>query len=279
MWNAGDGVYLTDEVDAWVEGTVTSIGAGAEAGTLRARRSKDGREVTASTSTALKATELKTHGKGKATIMVLPRQLDLVADDGYENMDDMVHFHEAAILANIKRRFARDLIYTRTGPILIALNPFKWLDLYSDKTVARYHKAATNVLPAHCYAVGEDAYQSMCRPNGQDQSLVICGESGAGKTETTKLILQYLSRVSSQKKRLSIGGGEEKSARSINMSIEKRIQESNPVMEAFGNAKTLRNNNSSRFGKVRVCVRRRATKETGVGGGGRGGAVCGGGAE
>lgn len=143
-------------------------------------------------------------------------------------------------MANIKKRFMKDLIYTSTGPILIALNPYKWLDLYNDEITATYHRAGAQgltTLPPHCFATGEATLDCL-KEEGKSSSVIICGESGAGKTETTKLILSYLSRVAS---------------RTQGDAVAQRIMESNPVMEAFGNAKTTRNNNSSRFGKfVRV---------------------------
>ena len=119
------------------------------------------------------------------------------------------------------------------------MNPFKWLPLYTSKHIKLYGSRYGS-LPPHVFAEMETAYQSMQR-NAKSQSLIICGESGAGKTETTKLMLHYLSSVASSDTSSGIG------------IIAERIMKSNPVMEAFGNAKTTRNNNSSRFGKF-ICV-------------------------
>jgi myosin heavy subunit len=88
--------------------------------------------------------------------------------------------NEAEILSNIQLRFRMDNIYTRTGPILIAMNPFKWLPLYGEDVIRQYHNRRYGDMPPHCYAEAEDAYQSM-RATGQPQAVVICGESGAGK--------------------------------------------------------------------------------------------------
>jgi myosin heavy subunit len=134
-------------------------------------------------------------------------------------------------------------------PILIAMNPFKWLPIYGEEMVQQYHAKPYGALPPHCYQEAEDAFQQLQRSGGQNQSVVICGDSGAGKTETTKLMLQYISIVA----RDGQGQGADGST-----TIGERLVQSNPLMEAFGNAKTLRNNNSRwvGFGFVRPsCVR------------------------
>ena len=179
----------------------------------------------------------RNNGKNSTPIIetrqLLPRSIAHTGKNMYDDMDELPDLNEAAILENIRHRFHMDLIYTRTGPILIAMNPFKWLQIYDQKTIQQYHNCQmVNQLPPHCFGIGEQAYRAM--KSGQNsQSLIICGESGAGKTETTKLILRYLSSIA--------GAG--------NIEVSTKIMQSNPLMEAFGNAKTLRNNNSSRFGK------------------------------
>jgi myosin heavy subunit len=167
----------------------------------------------------------------------LPRSDDTSNRAGVENMDDLTQLNEASILSNIRNRFVEDLIYTATGPILIAVNPYKWLDIYNDKVMRQYASGAP--CPPHCFSVAQDALVSVRESRmTTSASIIICGESGSGKTETTKLMLKYISKVSS---------------RSESDEIATRIMESNPIMEAFGNAQTLRNHNSSRFGKfVRV---------------------------
>ena len=167
------------------------------------------------------------------TRQLLPRSIAHHGKNAYDDMDELPDLNEAAILENIRHRFHMDLIYTRTGPILIAMNPFKWLHIYGEDMVQQYHTCSrVESLPPHCFAIGEQAYRAM-KSARHSQSLIICGESGAGKTETTKLILRYLSSIA--------GSG--------NVEVSTKIMQSNPLMEAFGNAKTLRNNNSSRFGK------------------------------
>ena len=167
---------------------------------------------------------------------ILPRETGgSYGREGYDDMDNLPYLHEASVLNNLKHRFQMNLIYTSTGPILIAMNPFKWLDIYGDRVVKKYREAVhLDKVPSHCYRVAERAYRDIF--NGEkNRSIIICGESGAGKTETTKLMLHYFSLLADENQ--------------FDGSVEKRIMDSNPLLEAFGNAKTVRNNNSSRFGK------------------------------
>ncbi|XP_056860126.1 myosin-15-like [Raphanus sativus] len=151
-------------------------------------------------------------------------------------MTKLTYLHEPGVLYNLKRRYVLNDIYTYTGSILIAVNPFKKLPhLYDAYMMEQYKGAPFGELSPHVFAVSEVAYRAMM-DDSRSQSKLVSGESGAGKTETTKLIMQYLTFV----------GGR---AAVDDRSVEQQVLESNPLLEAFGNAKTVRNDNSSRFGK------------------------------
>ena len=141
------------------------------------------------------------------------------------------------IVENLKKRFTADEIYTYIGPVLIACNPFKWLKLYDAEHVKMHENANKVDLPPHIFAIAEGAFRMMITEEDK-QCVIISGESGAGKTEAAKQIMQFISAVSGS------GGND----RAVDQ-LKSIILDSNPVLEAFGNAMTLRNNNSSRFGK------------------------------
>jgi myosin-5 len=185
---------------------------------------------------------------------VLPRNHTEVYHD-IEDLTKLVHLHEPAILQVLRRRFFHGLIYTSTGSILVAMNPFRRLALYSEDIKARYYteggdKEAAEKLPPHVYSVADKAFRTMLSPGREknDQTILVSGESGAGKTETTKLIMNYLAYVSTCRRSLK-ASRVVKAKTDGEPTIHDRVLESNPILEAFGNARTNRNNNSSRFGK------------------------------
>ncbi|KAL5706508.1 Myosin-6 [Ranunculus cassubicifolius] len=152
-------------------------------------------------------------------------------------MTKLAYLHEPGVLQNIRSRYDMNEIYTYTGSILIAVNPFRRLPhLYDSHMMEQYKGADFGELSPHPFAVADAAYRLMIN-GGISQSILVSGESGAGKTESTKMLMRYLAYM----------GGKRESPEG--RSVEKKVLESNPVLEAFGNAKTVRNNNSSRFGK------------------------------
>ncbi|XP_059156810.1 unconventional myosin-XV-like isoform X1 [Physella acuta] len=151
---------------------------------------------------------------------------------GVEDMIGLIDLNEHSILTNLKLRYRKELIYTYTGSILVAVNPYKTFNIYGLDMVKRYEGRALGDLPPHLFAIASVSYSKMIKDT-ENQVLVISGESGAGKTESTKLIMQYLAAVN----------------KSGNNLITEQILEANPLLESFGNAKTIRNDNSSRFGK------------------------------
>ncbi|XP_018045562.1 PREDICTED: unconventional myosin-XV isoform X2 [Atta colombica] len=164
---------------------------------------------------------------------VKPRQ-DL-GQNGVEDMIQLTDLNEASLLWNLKIRYDKELIYTYTGSILVAVNPYKMFDIYGLDQVKLYEGRILGTLPPHLFAVGSSAYSQVTAANNSsaNQVVVISGESGSGKTESTKLVMQYLAAVN----------------RAPNNLVTEQILEATPLLESFGNAKTPRNDNSSRFGK------------------------------
>ncbi|KAL7577734.1 hypothetical protein ACA910_010498 [Epithemia clementina (nom. ined.)] len=167
-----------------------------------------------------------------------------------EDMVDLPFLHEAGILYNLKARHVKSLPYTRTGDIVIAVNPYQWLnDLYKEKVQKQYSQRLVwepsesdprRELPPHVYETSALSYKGLA-VDGMSQSILVSGESGAGKTETVKICMNHIAAVQQ-------GPASESSGKSMNQVVQ-RVVESNPLLEAFGNAKTRRNDNSSRFGK------------------------------
>lgn len=147
---------------------------------------------------------------------------------------DLVHLdslNEGLILHNLKERYQVEQIYTNIGTILVSINPYKRLPLYTFEQIHRYSRKGTRELPPHVYSIADRAYKALVL-EGLDQSILISGESGAGKTEATKQCLNFIAEIAGSAS-----------------NIEQKILNTNPILEAFGNAKTLRNDNSSRFGR------------------------------
>ncbi|XP_068126384.1 unconventional myosin-Ic isoform X3 [Hyperolius riggenbachi] len=141
---------------------------------------------------------------------------------------------EAAFIENLRKRFKENLIYTYIGSVLVSVNPYKELEIYSKQHMERYRGVSFYEVSPHLYAIADNSYRSL-RTERKDQCILISGESGSGKTEASKKVLQYYAVTCPASDQVE--------------TVKDRLLQSNPVLEAFGNAKTLRNDNSSRFGK------------------------------
>uniref|UniRef100_A0A8C2IY09 Myosin, heavy chain b n=1 Tax=Cyprinus carpio TaxID=7962 RepID=A0A8C2IY09_CYPCA len=197
---------------------------------------------------------LKSREGGKVTVQTLcGKTLTVKEDDIFpmnppkfdkiEDMAMMTHLNEATVLYNLKERYAAWMIYTYSGLFCVTVNPYKWLPVYDAKVVAGYRGKKRVEAPPHIFSISDNAYQFMLTDR-ENQSILITGESGAGKTVNTKRVIQYFATiaVSGQKKTDATPG-------KMQGSLEDQIIAANPLLEAYGNAKTVRNDNSSRFGK------------------------------
>ena len=162
-----------------------------------------------------------------------------LGQNGVEDMVSLSDLNEASVLWNLRIRYDNQHIYTYVGSLLVAVNPLRMFDIYGLDHVNKYDGQILGTLPPHLFAVGAAAYHRLLSKNGQSQVLLMTGESGAGKTESAKLITQYLAAVNK--------------SQSSNL-ITEQILEALPMLESFGNAKTIRNDNSSRFGKFLQIV-------------------------
>ncbi|KAJ8759449.1 hypothetical protein K2173_006986 [Erythroxylum novogranatense] len=208
----GSHVWVEDLELAWIDGCVTKI---------------NGKDVQVDTSTGKKVTANLSK--------IYPKDVE-APPGGVDDMTKLSYLHEPGVLQNLKARYELNEIYTYTGNILIAINPFQRLPhIYDAHMMQQYKGAPFGELSPHVFAVADVAYRAMVN-EVKSNSILVSGESGAGKTETTKMLMRYLA---------FLGGRSGTEGRTV----EQQVLESNPVLEAFGNAKTVRNNNSSRFGK------------------------------
>ncbi|XP_061074920.1 myosin heavy chain, fast skeletal muscle-like [Conger conger] len=192
---------------------------------------------------------------GKATVETLEghQKLTVKEDDihpmnppKYDKIEDMAmmtHLNEPCVLYNLKERYAAWMIYTYSGLFCVTVNPYKWLPVYDSVVVEAYRGKKRIEAPPHIFSISDNAYQFMLTDR-ENQSVLITGESGAGKTVNTKRVIQYFATI-------AVAGGKkaEQSASKMQGSLEDQIIAANPLLEAYGNAKTVRNDNSSRFGK------------------------------
>ncbi|XP_035297093.1 myosin-4 isoform X3 [Cricetulus griseus] len=218
-FDAKSSVFVVDPKESYVKATV---------------QSREGGKVTAKT-------------EGGATVTVKEDQVFSMNPPKYDKIEDMAmmtHLHEPAVLYNLKERYAAWMIYTYSGLFCVTVNPYKWLPVYNPEVVAAYRGKKRQEAPPHIFSISDNAYQFMLTDR-ENQSILITGESGAGKTVNTKRVIQYFATiaVTGDKKK------EEAPSGKMQGTLEDQIISANPLLEAFGNAKTVRNDNSSRFGK------------------------------
>ncbi|NXH55228.1 MYH1B protein, partial [Rhabdornis inornatus] len=219
-FDAKTSVFVVHAKESFVKGTITSRESG---------------KVTVKT-------------EGGETLTVKEDQIFSMNPPKYDKIEDMAmmtHLHEPAVLYNLKERYAAWMIYTYSGLFCVTVNPYKWLPVYNPEVVLAYRGKKRQEAPPHIFSISDNAYQFMLTDR-ENQSILITGESGAGKTVNTKRVIQYFATIaaSGDKKK-----EEEKSSGKMQGTLEDQIISANPLLEAFGNAKTVRNDNSSRFGK------------------------------
>ncbi|XP_053148589.1 myosin-1B-like [Hemicordylus capensis] len=219
-FDAKNSVFVVDPKIAYVKGSV---------------QSREGGKVTVKTEKGESVTV-----KEDQCFSMNPPKYDKI-----EDMAMMTHLHEPAVLYNLKERYAAWMIYTYSGLFCVTVNPYKWLPVYNPEVVAGYRGKKRQEAPPHIFSISDNAYQFMLTDR-ENQSVLITGESGAGKTVNTKRVIQYFATIAAagdKKKEEPAQQGK------LQGTLEDQIISANPLLEAFGNAKTVRNDNSSRFGK------------------------------
>ncbi|KAI0710458.1 myosin 5 [Cerioporus squamosus] len=234
IYSKGTRVWFPDKELGWISAEVTSATKTDEAIKL-VFVDERGKEI--KVDTTVKAIK---DGKGDLPPLRNPPLLE-TADD----LATLSHLNEPSVLHTIRNRYAQHSIYTYSGIVLIAVNPFQRVALYGPEVIQAYNGRRRGELEPHLFAIAEDAYTAMSR-DGTGQTIIVSGESGAGKTESAKFIMRYLASVNPPAAK---GRAKTKASLDESSEVERQILATNPVLEAFGNAKTTRNDNSSRFGK------------------------------
>ncbi|KAJ5647429.1 hypothetical protein N7490_003801 [Penicillium lividum] len=172
-------------------------------------------------------------------------QVDKVNPAKFDKADDMAeltHLNEGSVVHNLHTRYQSDLIYTYSGLFLVTINPYCPLPIYTNEYVKMYKGRGREETRPHIFAMADEAFRNLVE-EGENQSILVTGESGAGKTENTKKVIQYLAAVATSDTPYARSGTKQIS------NLSQQILRANPILEAFGNGQTVRNNNSSRFGK------------------------------
>ncbi|XP_029456109.1 myosin-1B isoform X1 [Rhinatrema bivittatum] len=216
-FDAKSSVYVVDTKECYVKGTL---------------QSKEGGKATVKTEAGTSVTV-----KDDQVFPMNPPKYDKI-----EDMAMMTHLNEPAVLYNLKERYAAWMIYTYSGLFCVTVNPYKWLPVYNPEVVVAYRGKKRQEAPPHIFSISDNAYQFMLTDR-ENQSILITGESGAGKTVNTKRVIQYFATIA------AAGDKKKEEVAKSKGTLEDQIIQANPLLEAFGNAKTVRNDNSSRFGK------------------------------
>ncbi|KIK83700.1 hypothetical protein PAXRUDRAFT_832035 [Paxillus rubicundulus Ve08.2h10] len=235
IYSKGTRVWFEDKEQAWISAEVTSASKGNVDAIRLVFVDERGKEIVINTT----GKDIK-DGKGGLPPLRNPPLLE-TADD----LATLSHLNEPSVLHTIRNRYAQHSIYTYSGIVLIAVNPFQRVTLYGPEIIQAYSGRKRGELEPHLFAIAEDAYTAMAK-EGIGQTIIVSGESGAGKTESAKFIMRYIASVNPPS-----SGAKAKTKLSLDESseIERQILATNPILESFGNAKTTRNDNSSRFGK------------------------------
>ncbi|KAH8117159.1 myosin 5 [Phellopilus nigrolimitatus] len=235
IYSKGTRVWFSDKELGWISAEVSQVSKGDSDAIKLIFVDERGKEVTIDTS----GKDIK-DGKSNLPPLRNPPLLE-TADD----LATLSHLNEPSVLHTIRNRYAQHSIYTYSGIVLIAVNPFQRVTLYGPEIIQAYSGRRKGELEPHLFAIAEDAYTRMSK-EGQGQTIIVSGESGAGKTESAKLIMRFLASVNPPN---FTGKSRTKASIEESSEVERQILATNPILEAFGNAKTTRNDNSSRFGK------------------------------
>ncbi|KAI8583474.1 hypothetical protein K450DRAFT_223883 [Umbelopsis ramanniana AG] len=235
VFTKGTKAWFTDEKEGWVSATLTSKSVDGDKIKLLFRDDNDDKEhVFESTLAQIE----KSNGSSLPPLRNPPKM------EYTDDLTNLSYLNEPAVLNTIRTRYLQRIIYTYSGIVLIAVNPFDRVSLYEPDIIQQYSGKRRGELEPHLFAIAEDAYRCMIREQS-NQTIVVSGESGAGKTVSAKYIMRYFATAdgndNDQVKAKAEGSGMTE--------VEEQILATNPIMEAFGNAKTTRNDNSSRFGK------------------------------
>ncbi|KAI8142414.1 P-loop containing nucleoside triphosphate hydrolase protein [Fennellomyces sp. T-0311] len=234
VYTKGTKAWFTDKAEGWVSATCISNTISGNKVTITFQGDNDSKNYVFESTIA----DITKNSGGNLPPLRNPPKMEYTDD-----LTNLSHLNEPSVLNTIRTRYMQHLIYTYSGIVLIAVNPFDRVALYDPDVVQQYSGKRRGELEPHLFAIAEDAYRCMIREQ-MNQTIVVSGESGAGKTVSAKYIMRYFATADDQE-----SVGKKKKTGSGMTEVEEQILATNPIMEAFGNAKTTRNDNSSRFGK------------------------------